>query len=137
MTTTPYRDRAALARLADALIEDILATRDVELLAEAEADGDDGAERARTAFRRAVALSSRLSSRLAAKAGVRRRWGGNVRALDPKSARRWLEQFIADETDAGGIAAAARKVRKLSDEDVYGVLERLQAPTPPEQRNER
>jgi hypothetical protein len=122
MTTTPKSDRAALERLADALVEDILVTGDAELLAEVQADGEDDAKRARAAFRRAAALA-----RLEAKGSAHRRVGYNVRALDAKAARRWLEEFIADDPEAsGGLAAAARKVGKLTDEDVYGLLERLQ-----------
>ncbi len=122
MTKTTRSDRAALDRLADALIEDLLATRDAELLAETQVDGDSGVASARAAFRRATVLSQ-----LAAKASVRRRAGDNVRALDAKTARRRLEEFIAGDGEAADeLTEAARKVGRLSDEDVYGVLERLQ-----------
>jgi hypothetical protein len=131
MTNTPKSDRAALQRLADALVEDILEAGDANLLAEAKTDGEDGTDKARAAFRRAAALS-----RLATKAGARRRASANVRALDPGAARRRLEEFIArDPETVGKLAAAARKEGKLSDEDVYGVLERLQERNAPEPRN--
>jgi len=101
MTKTTRSDRAALDRLADALIEDLLATRDAELLAETQVDGDSGVAR-----RRAVLASS-------------------ARTLSP--ARRRLEEFIAGDGEAADeLTEAARKVGRLSDEDVYGVLERLQ-----------
>jgi hypothetical protein len=123
MTKRAKSDRAALEWLADALVEDILQTGDADLLAEAGADGAAGANKARAAFRRAAALSSQL----AADAGARRRGGANVRALAPAAARRRLEEFIAGDPEAvGELVAAVRKVKGLSDEDVYGVLEQLQ-----------
>ena len=131
MTKRAKSDRAALERLADALVEDILETGDADLLAEAETDGAAGAAKARAAFRRAAALSSRL----AAHAGALRRGAADVRALAPDAARRRLEEFIAGGPEAvDELAAAARKVGGLSDEDVYGVLEQLQKRGGAEQR---
>ena len=116
--------RAPLDRLTDVLVEDILATPDADLLNEAQTDGDNGATVARRAFERAsrtVALRRLAANRRSARG--RRVVGANVRALDPKTARGWLEEYIASHPDA------ARKVSgrdRLSDEDVYGMLEALQ-----------
>jgi hypothetical protein len=116
--------RAPLDRLTDALVDDILATADAELVNEAQMDDDHGAAVARRAFERASRTAARR--RLTAK-----RWpahrpllGANIRALDPKTARGWLEEFIASHPDTANDAPAAGG--QLSDEDVYGMLEALQ-----------
>jgi hypothetical protein len=134
MTDTSKGDRAALARLADALVEDILQSTDAQLLAEAQADGEVGAaDSARTAFRRASALSGS-----SAQAGGRRRERANVRALDPGAARRWLEAYFARNPQAASeLAPGASDEVGLSDEDVYGMLERLQECYAPERRDSR
>jgi hypothetical protein len=116
--------RAPLDRLTDVLVEDILATPDADLLNEAQADDDNGATVARRAFERAsrtVALRRLAANRRSARG--RRVVGANVRALDPKTARGWLEEYIASHPDAAGKVSGRDR---LSDEDVYGMLEALQ-----------
>jgi hypothetical protein len=89
-------DRIALDRLADALVEDILAAPDAEILAEAEGSDEDGAEIAHTAFNVAVAASEKRRSRPVHRRTAHLPWTWtDVRALDPKAARRWREDFIA------------------------------------------
>jgi hypothetical protein len=127
MTSKHKRQAAALDRLTEALVDDILLTPAADLLAE-EQGGEDGAAAARAAFERANRTTTllRLSGRQAF-TSKRRRAPTNIRALDPKTARGWLDDFIAcyPET-AGKLAAAARGGDRLSDEDVYIVLEALQ-----------
>jgi len=51
----------------------------------------------------------------------------DIRALDPETARGWLNNFIAGNPEtASKFASAARNSKGLSDEDVYGMLENLQ-----------
>ena len=119
--------RATPDRLTDALIEDILAASEAELFAEAKADADQGAAKARAAFARAcrAAALRRVPGRQAP--GRRRKPPMDIRALDPATARGWLDDFIAGNPEtASTFASAARNSKALSDEDVYGMLERLQ-----------
>jgi len=113
--------------LTDALVEDILAASEADLLAEASADADQGAARARAAFARACRTAG-LRGVAQARAPVRRRkLAMDIRALDPETARGWLNTFIAGNPEtASKFASAARNSKGLSDEDVYGMLERLQ-----------
>ena len=113
-------------RLTDALVEDILAVSEADLLAEARADADQGAAKARAAFARAcrAAALRRGPGRAPAR---RRKAAMDIRALDPETARGWLNTFIAGNPEtARRFASAARSSKGLSDEDVYGMLENLQ-----------
>jgi hypothetical protein len=138
MTGWNKSDRAAFDRLADALVEDILSASNAELLSEVGRGDIDGAAAARAAFNRAVATSGKR--RLAvAKTGVRRlrQLPGNLRSLDPKTARLQLDELIARNPEhASKLSASAHNGERLSDEDVYGMLERLQERGFPEQRGE-
>ena len=116
--------QAPIDRLIEALVEDILATSDADLVNEAQADDDNGATVARRAFERAsrkIALRRLAGNRRSARG--RRVVGANIRALDPKTARGWLEEYIASHPDAAGKVSGRDR---LSDEDVYGMLEALQ-----------
>src|SRR5262245_50347441 len=117
-----------LARLTDALVEDILASSHADLLAEAAADNDDGATLARRAFERANrAVTVRRMARAKTPPPGRRPSSANIRALDPKTARGWLDAYLASDPEtAGQLSRAVRRGNKLSDEDVYGMLEALQ-----------
>jgi len=120
--------QAPIDRLIEALVEDILATSDADLLSEAQADDDNGATVTRRAFERAsrtIALRRLAQNRRSARG--RRVVGGNIRALDPKTARGWLEEYMASHPDAARKVSGERSARdRLSDEDVYGMLEALQ-----------
>lgn len=120
--------RAPLDPLTDALVEDILATADADLLNEAQADDDNGATLARRAFERAcrtIALRRLAANRRSARG--RRAANPNIRALDPKTARGWLEEYMAAHPDAARKVSSVVPARdRLSDEDVYGMLEALE-----------
>ena len=122
------RQRAPLDRLTEALVEDILATSDADLLNEAQVDEDNGATIARRAFERAsrkIALRRLAINRRSAR--DRRVDSANIRALDPKTARGWLEEYMAAHPDAARKVSSTLPARgRLSDEDVYGMLEALQ-----------
>ena len=117
-----------LDRLTDMLVEDILASSDADLLAEAAADKDDGATQARRAFERASrTVGFRRIARNQRHPPGRRQGPANIRALDPKTARGWLDAYLASNPEtAGQLSRAVRRGSKLSDEDVYGMLEALQ-----------
>jgi hypothetical protein len=122
------RKRVPLDRLTDALVDDILAASDADLLKEAQADDDSGAAVARRAFERAsrTAAPRRLAASKRAPRGGRLQ-GANIRALDPKTARGWLDEFIASHPEsASKLNDAPAAGDQLSDEDVYGLLEALQ-----------
>jgi hypothetical protein len=122
------RQRVPLDRLTDALVDDILATPDADLLKEAQADADNGAAVARRAFERAsrmTALRRLAASKRPPRGG--RPVGANIRALDPKTARGWLDEFMASHPEtASKLDDAPAAGDQLSDEDVYGMLEALQ-----------
>jgi hypothetical protein len=117
-----------LDRLTETLVEDILASSDAELQAEAAVDKDAGGTLARRAFERASrSLVVRGIARNKNTAPGRRLAPANIRALDPKTARGWLDAYLASNPETvGQLPRATRRGNKLSDEDVYGMLEALQ-----------
>jgi hypothetical protein len=126
MTAPKDEDREALERLENALMEDILAASDDDILAEARDDGTDPetvAAAVRALFESTVAAKRKARLR-AAKAAVAANRAPSVVDLpsDPTEARRLLERVLARH---GNLTAAARKGRggTLSDEEVYGLLE--------------
>jgi hypothetical protein len=126
MTRKDKRQRPTPDRLTEELVEDILAASAADLLVEAEADADQGAVKARAAFQRAcraAALRRVSGNRHSARP---RKPPMDIRALDPETARGWLADFVAGNPEAAGRFAAADNSKTLSDEDVYGMLERLQ-----------
>lgn len=126
--TANKSDRIALLRLADALVEDVLNTPDDAILAEVREDhaDPDAVTEARALFGRTVVAAGK--SRLAAaKAALRARpTSATVIQIDPAEARRRLERILANEPDTvQKLTLAARKGRKLSDDDVISVLENM------------
>ena len=121
MTGRSKGGRAALDRLANALVEDILSMSDAELLSEVRRGDVNGAAATRAAFNRAIAI---LGHRPLAgtKTGTRgdRRPLANVRTLDPKTARLRLEELIAwyPETPTA-LAAAARDGYSVTGRILY------------------
>ena len=126
MTSRSKSDRAALERLADALVADIISTADAVLVAEAEACDDDGARIARAAFHKALGASGRHLSRVGSELPWRRAQPVDVRALDPTTARRWLDEVGARDPETAHWLTGGREGQDLSDEEVYGALEGLQ-----------
>jgi hypothetical protein len=126
MTGPEDKDREGLERLDKALIEDILAASDDEILAEAREDGTDPeavAAAMRGLFEKTVAASrkARLAAAKAAVAADRMRPAADLPS-DPMEARRLLERVLARH---GDLTTAAWKGRggTLSDEEVYGLLQ--------------
>jgi hypothetical protein len=127
MTGPEDKDREGLERLDKALIEDILAASDDEILAEAREDGTDPeavATAMRALFENTIAASrkARLAAAKAAVAADRIRPATDLPS-DPMEARRLLERVLARQ---GDLTTAARKGGRggtLSDEEVYGLLQ--------------
>jgi hypothetical protein len=134
MTGSEDKDRKALERLNDALVEDILDMSDEDVLAEAKQDGTDPeAVAAAMAALFAKTVTAKRKARLAAaKAAVaadRGRPAAIAVPSDPAEARRLLERLLARYPDtAGKLTMAARKGKAgaLSDDEVFGLLEDFQ-----------
>jgi len=129
MTKAP-KEREALDRLADALVDDILNTPDEDILAEAAEDAGDPAkiaEEMRTLFERAALEDGKAKLAAARKAAAAaRRQGGAVVNLDPNEARRRYKSTVAkDSALASKLTMAARKGEGQSGRDIDSAIEDL------------
>jgi hypothetical protein len=133
MTGPQNKQRKALDRLNHALVDDILAASDEDILAEAREDGTDPeavAAAMRALFEQTVSAGgkARLAAAKAAVAAERTR-PATIIPLDPAAARRLLDRALArDPETASKLTLAARKAKGavLSDEEVRGLLEDFQ-----------
>jgi hypothetical protein len=119
------RERDALDRLVDALVDDVLRAPDEEILAE---DGDPELHdtQMRALFERSVITVNKR--RLAdAKAGVAadRRTTGRTPSVDITEARKRLRDVLDTSGAPDRLTLAARKESELSDRDVVGMLDDL------------
>jgi hypothetical protein len=132
MTANLEKERAALRRLADALAEDILRSKDDEALASAaEIYGDPTrvAVDTRRLLEEAASVlgKERLREARAALESLSKKQGRVVH-LDPVEARRRLSEVLASDPDtARKLTMAARNGRDLSDSDIVGMVEDLMA----------
>jgi hypothetical protein len=125
--------RAALDRLADFLVDDILSMSDEDVLAEfreAHGDPDHNAAELRALFEKSVLISNK--KRLAAaKAGIIENRRPPILSLstatpiDMQAARARLRTVINTPGLPQKITLAARKESELSDADIIGILEDL------------
>lgn len=130
MTGTKKERRAALARLADALVEDVLAVPDQELLAEfsdAHGDAAKNAEDMRALFEKSVLKSNKDRFR-AAQAGLAasRAHAGPARVVNMQNVRERLRRALASCPSDVKLTLAARNEDELSDADVLGMLQDLE-----------
>ena len=130
MTGDKKKERDALNRLADALVEDILNASDEEVLAEAEEDGIDPGRLAghlRDVFERAVADAGKQKLAAARQgAGNARRSRAPVVRIDHADARRRFEAMIAEDPKlTEKLTLAARKGEGQSDRDIDSAIEDL------------
>jgi hypothetical protein len=119
----------ALDRLAEALVDDVLATSDAEILAEFRADGGDPEQHAaemRALFERSV-MASNKSRLQAARVGVARAKSSERSSapVDMTKARERLRSVLTTLPEAQRLTLAARKESELSDTDVLGLVEDL------------
>lgn len=132
MTGKKDTERAALDRLADALVEDILNASDEDILAEFAEDGGDAKQH--TATMRALFETRLLAVNKArmrtAKAGVaaarQARPAPGLAPVDMAEARAWLRTLGERPNVPEGLTLAARKEDELSDADILGMLEDLE-----------
>ena len=130
MTGTKKERRTALARLADALVEDVLATPDQELLAEfsdAHGDAAKNAEAMRALFEKSVLKSNKDRLR-AAQAGLAasRASAAPSRIVNMQNAKARLRRALASCPSDVQLTLAARNEDELSDADVLGMLQDLE-----------
>lgn len=130
MTGKPKTARAALDRLADVLVEDILSASDEDILAElqgTEGDPERHAANMRARFEKSLIAANRRKL-AAAKAGVaasRRPAGMSAPTIDITAARARLRAALDMPGVAQKLTLAARKESEMSDTDVLGMLDDL------------
>jgi hypothetical protein len=126
------KERAALGRLTEFLVDDILKLSDEDVLDEFKeiyGDPDANAAELRAIFEKSVLLSNK--ERLAiARMGVVKNarpsaLAGEATAIDMQSARARLRALIDTPGLRSKITLAARKEGELSDDDILGMLEDL------------
>jgi len=130
MTGTNNQKRETLNRLADVLIEDVLAASDQEILAEfLEAQGDPAKNTAamRALFETSVqkANKDRLRAAQAGLAASRRR-AVTSKIVNMKNVRERLRRVLASCPPETKLTLAARNEEELSDADVLGMLQDLE-----------
>jgi hypothetical protein len=128
MTGNPKKERNALDRLADALVDDILKTSDEDILTEAAEDGVDTTQLAvdmRALFDRTAmeAGKVKLAAPKQAAADARRSSTGAVR-IDLSDVRRRYDAMVArDHGLAEKLTLAARNGEGQSDRDIESAIE--------------
>ena len=130
MTGDLRKERKALNRLADALVEDILDASDEEVLAEAGEDGIDPGRltgHLRDVFERAAADAGKQKLAAAKQdAANARRSRARVVRIDHADARRRFEAMIAEDPKlTEKLTLAARKGEGQSDRDIESAIEDL------------
>ena len=130
MTDTDRKGRKALGRLADVLIEDVLAASDEEILAEfAETRGDPAKNSAemRALFESSV-LKANKGRQHAAKAGLAasRAPAPAAKVVSMTNVRERLRRALASCPPDVKVTLAARNEVELSDADILGMLQDLE-----------
>jgi hypothetical protein len=130
MTDTDKKGRKALGRLADVLIEDVLAASDEEILAEfAETHGDAAKNSAemRALFEKSV-LKANKNRLHAARAGLAasRATAPRAKVVNMANVRERLRQVLESCPPDVRLTLAARNENELSDVDVLGMLQDLE-----------
>ncbi len=118
-----------LNRLTDMLAEEIISTSEEDILKEVREEGENPdliAETTKKLFE-SVYLNISKARLATAKAAVKAdKCSNNITQLDPISARKKLEKFLATNPNAKDMTLAARKGQNLSDQDIKGMLEDLE-----------
>lgn len=127
MTGNNKKERAALDRLADAFVNDILTTSDEDILAEfRESHGDPARHAAemRDLFEKSI-IAANKRRLTAAKAGAAAARAPVAALADIADARRRLRAVLDAPDLPTGLTLAARKENELSDSDIAGMLDDL------------
>lgn len=127
MTGADKKRRDVLSRLANALVEDILAASDQEILAEfaeAHSDSTKNADTTRALFEKSV-LDARKARLRTARAGVAasRAAPASAKVVSMEDARGRLRRLLASCPPNVKLTLAARNEDELSDADVLGMLQ--------------
>jgi len=130
MTGADKKGREALARLADVLVDDLLAASDQEIVAEfVEAQGDPAknAEAMRILFEKSV-LKANKNRLHAAQAGLAADQAAqvNLKIVSMTNVRARLKRTLANCPPEVKVTLAARNENELSDADVLGMLQDLE-----------
>lgn len=131
MTGHDKKERKALNRLADALVDDILSASDEDILAEfRETHGapDRNAAELRNLFEKSILVANkkRLVAAKAGAAAIRRPVRvSSTGPIDMQAARARLRAIANTPGIPQRVTLAARKENELSDNDILGVLEDL------------
>ena len=130
MTGDQRRERKALNRLADALVDDVLDSSDEEVLAEAEEDGIDAAglaDHLRGVFERTVSEAGKAKLAAASRAAAdAERSSARIVRIDRADARRRYDAMIAEDPKlTERLTLAARKGEGHSERDIESAIEDL------------
>ncbi len=132
MTNSDKKEKQALLRLADLLVEDVLDSSDDEILSEFEKENGDPneyAERMRVAFRQNLikANKQKLEDAKAAVAQNRKNSAHRTPIMSIEEARAQLKRLNSDGFATEKLTLAARKESELSDDDILDLMEDLDA----------
>jgi hypothetical protein len=129
MTEKPIDPRYQLRKISDLFIDDLLATSDADILAEAAKDVSvkNAGERAKAAYQRALQTSGQNRLQAARRAMELEREGAEtglaLRDMDAKKARKILERFAANDPDFGSkVTLAARNLQDIPDSEVLSII---------------
>lgn len=130
MTRDRKTDRAALDRLADALVEDIINTSDEDILAETAetyGDPDEIAAQLRAMFEKTLHEEGKAKLAAARKAASAAQMGRPaVIPIENAEARRRYERIVSgDSALSAKLTMAARKGEGESERDIDGAIEDL------------
>ena len=131
MTGHDEKERKALNRLADALVDDILSASDEDILAEfrdTHGDPDKNAAELRDLFEKSILVANKKRL-VAAKAGAAATHhsarASSTGLIDMQAARARLRAVANTQGMPQRVTLAARKESELSDNDILGMLEDL------------
>ena len=131
MTEKPIDPRCQLRKISGLFIDDLLATSDADILAEAAKDVSikNAGERAKAAYQRALQTSGQNRLQAARRAmelereGAETGLGSALRDMDAGKARKILERFAANDPDFGSkITLAARNLQDIPDSEVLSII---------------
>ncbi len=130
MTGDQKKERSALDRLADALVDDILTASDEDILVEAEEDSIDPAKLTddlRELFERTTTELGKAKLTAAKRAVADARQSGtSVVRIDPADARRRYDAMITQDRNlTQRLTLAARKGEGQSERDIDSAIEDL------------
>lgn len=129
MTEKPIDPRYQIRKISDLFIDDLLATSDADILAEAAKDisTKNSGERAKAAYQLALRTSGQNRLQAARRAMELERKSTetdlNVCGMDAGKARKILEKLAANDPNFGSkITLAARNLQDIPDSEVLSII---------------